>query len=313
MQEKKISIVIPLLNEQDNLEEIIFRLKSQFQKLNNFTFEIIFIDDGSTDNSWKIVEKISSENDNIFGFKLSRNFGHQLAITAGLEKSSGDAIIIMDADLQDPPEVILQMIEKWQKGFKVVYGKRKMRKGESRFKIWTAAVFYKLINRLSDTPIPLDAGDFRLMDRQVVNELLRLPERNRFVRGLVSWVGFKQTTVEYIREERFSGKTKYPLSRMISFALDGITAFSKKPLQIAMKLGIFSIFIGLVMVIYVLISKIYYPETTISGWASMLITVVFFGGVQLLTLGIIGEYLGRIYDESKKRPLFIIEKETGGK
>lgn len=309
----EISVIIPVYNEEGNLPELYKRLINVLENDLHVTYDIIFVDDGSKDNSWNIIEDLHKQNTKVKGIKFSRNFGHQIAITAGIDKAEGDVAVIIDADLQDPPELIPKMVEKWKNGYRVVYAKRKQRKGESKFKLWTASIFYRILDRLTDIKIPLDTGDFRLIDKKILRELRGLKEKNRFVRGIISWVGYKQIAVEYDRDARFSGETKYPLRKMVKFALDGITSFSHKPLKIALNLGFLSIFIGFVMVIYVVISKFLFPEITVSGWASILIAIVFFGGVQLFTIGIIGEYIDRIYDESKNRPLYIIDEEINFK
>jgi glycosyltransferase involved in cell wall biosynthesis len=303
----QISVVVPVFNEKESLPELLTRLGRALPQ----SHEILLVDDGSSDSSWDIIRQNADANKQIRGIKLSRNFGHQVAVSAGLDQANGDAVIVIDADLQDPPEVIGELILKWEAGFKVVYGRRRNRQGDGFFKKVSAAFYYRLLNRLSDYPLPLDVGDFRLMERVVVAQLRRFPERNRYLRGLIAWIGFPQTFVDFDRDPRFGGDTKYPLRKMLRLAIDGITSFSRKPLRMALGLGLFSVFVGLLLVIYVLISKFLYPETTISGWASMLMAVIFFGGVQLITLGILGEYIGRIFDESKERPLYITETDTG--
>ena len=309
---KLLSIVIPMYNEEKVADTCYERVKSVVSGITTMEHEIIFINDGSKDNTFQALISIAEKDRRVKVINFSRNFGHQIAITAGTDLSSGDAVIVMDADMQDPPELIPRFLEKWTEGFRVVYAKRTRRKGESGFKLLTASLFYRILKKLTDIQIPLDTGDFRLMDRKVVDELKKLRETNRFVRGLVSWIGFRQTFVEYERDVRYAGVTKYPLRKMIRFALDGITSFSDRPLKIALNFGFLSLCIGLLLIIYAIVSKVYYPETTISGWTSLLIIVVFFGGVQLLTIGIVGEYVGRIYDQSKKRPLYIIEEIVNG-
>ncbi len=281
--------------------------------LANYDYELIFVDDGSNDDTLTILEQIAFHDINVKIISFSRNFGHQIAITAGLDRVSGDTAVIIDADLQDPPELIPKMLEKWEEGFQVVYAKRTAREGEKRLKRWTAALFYWLLNQLTDIKIPQNTGDFRLIDRKVILEMRKMKERNRFVRGLSSWVGFKQIGIEYKRNQRYAGETKYSFRKMLKFALDGIFSFSQKPLKIATNIGFFSIFVGLLLIIYVFFGKFFFPEITVPGWASLLIAVVFFGGVQLFTIGIIGEYIGRIYDEIKNRPLYIIKKEMNFK
>lgn len=255
------------------------------------------------------MKGIAIEDKTIKIISFSRNFGHQIAITAGIDEASGDAIIVMDADMQDPPAVILKMLALWEVGYDVVYAKRKQRHGESFFKKTSASIFYRFLNKLTDIHIPLDTGDFRLIDRKIKNDLLRIREKNRFVRGIISWLGYRQTFVEFERQERISGESKYPLRKMIKFALDGITSFSIFPLKIATNIGFFSIIISLLLIFYALFSYIFFPKITLPGWTSILIAVVFFAGIQMLVIGIIGEYIGRIFEESKNRPLYIINEK----
>lgn len=307
---KIVTLIVPVYCEEEVIEECYRRIKSVMDSLTNYGYELIFINDGSTDNTLNILKNIVAQDKRVKIINFSRNFGHQIAITAGLDKAESDAAIIIDADLQDPPELIPEMIKKWEEGYKIVYARRVTRKGERKFKLWSASIFYWVLKKLTDIKIPLNTGDFRLIDKRVVRELRKIKEKNRFVRGLSSWVGFQQVGIEYEREKRFAGKTKYPIKKMISFALDGILSFSQKPLKIALNIGFISILLGIVMIIYVFIGKIFFPAITMPGWASILIAVVFFGGVQLFTIGIIGEYIGRIYDETKNRPLYIIEDEV---
>ena len=305
---KKISIVIPIYFEEKVLEVIYSSLKDILSKI-SYNYEIIFVDDGSGDKSLKILKGIAIEDKTIKIISFSRNFGHQIAITAGIDEASGDAIIVMDADMQDPPAVILKMLALWEVGYDVVYAKRKQRHGESFFKKTSASIFYRFLNKLTDIHIPLDTGDFRLIDRKIKNDLLRIREKNRFVRGIISWLGYRQTFVEFERQERISGESKYPLRKMIKFALDGITSFSIFPLKIATNIGFFSIIISLLLIFYALFSYIFFPKITLPGWTSILIAVVFFAGIQMLVIGIIGEYIGRIFEESKNRPLYIINEK----
>ncbi len=306
---KTITIIVPAYCEEEVIKECYERIKSVMRSLKNHDHELIFVNDGSTDNTLNILKHIAAKDRKLKIINFSRNFGHQLAITAGLDKARGDAAIIIDADLQDPPELIPDMIEKWEHGNNIVHAKRIKRKGERKFKLLTASAFYWLLNHLTIIKIPLNTGDFRLIDKRALQEMRKIKETNRFVRGLVSWIGFRQSTIEYERDERFAGKTKYPFRKMIKFALDGIFSFSDKPLKIALNMGFFSILIGIVMIVYAVFGKLFFPEITVPGWASILIAVVFFGGIQLFTIGVIGEYIGRIYDETKKRPLYIIEDE----
>jgi len=305
-----ISIIVPCFNEELVITETIFRLRSVINKINNFDFEVIFIDDGSSDNTCEILKETSINDNRFRSIVFARNFGHQIAVQAGLDLAMGDAVIIIDADLQDPPEIISEMILKWQEGFDVVYGTRKSREGESKFKLITASYFYKVLNKLSEVPIPLDTGDFRLISRSVVNVLSCMPEKNRFIRGMVSWVGFKQISLPYDRVKRFAGESKYPLRKMIKFASDGILSFSTKPLHISITLGVFSSFLSIVGIFYSLYMRLF-TNTWIQGWTALMIAILFFGGVQLLCIGILGEYIGRIYNESKNRPLYIIKDYFG--
>jgi len=303
------SIVVPLYNEEEVIAECHKRLSEAMAKCGG-EYELIFVNDGSRDGTMGLAREIAGRDNNVRIISFSRNFGHQVAITAGMNEASGKAVVVIDADLQDPPLVILDMIAKWKEGYEVVYGKRVGRKGETAFKRATASVFYRLLNRLTDVDIPVDAGDFRLLDRKVIEALKSLPERNRYVRGLVSWVGFRQTAVEYVREERFAGKTKYPLRKMLRFATDALTSFSYKPLKLSAIIGGILALCSFAYLIVVLYLRLF-TDVTITGWASLAVISLFFNGVVLIMLGIIGEYIGRIYDESKGRPLYIIGEEIG--
>lgn len=308
MNEKLISIVIPMYYEEKVAEECYRRLKKVMDNCGK-EYELVFVNDGSRDGTMDILEKLAVNDRRVKVLSFSRNFGHQVAVTAGIDKARGNAIIIIDADLQDPPELITEMLRLWEQGYQVVYAKRKRRKGESIFKRVTASMFYRVLDKLSDTRIPLDTGDFRLIDARVADELRRMREKNRFLRGMVSWIGFKQVPVEYEREERFAGETKYPLKKMIKLALDGIISFSSKPLKLAQHLGFFAVICSMVIFIYSIIYRLAGGANLVSGWASIMTTVSFLGGVQLISIGILGEYIGRMYEESKGRPLYIIEKE----
>lgn len=309
MSNKLISIVVPMYYEEKVADECYKRLKKVMND-NNINYEFIFVNDGSKDKTFEILNKIAEEDNNTKIISFSRNFGHQIAVTAGVDKAKGDAVVVIDADLQDPPELIPKMIDLWNEGYKVVYAKRKKRKGESFFKLFTAGMFYRILDKMTDIDIPLDTGDFRLMDRDVVNVLKTMKENNRFVRGMVSWVGFKQTPIEYERDERFAGETKYPLKKMLKFASDGIISFSAKPLKLMGSLGVFCVSVSLIIFLYALIRKLTNDVNVVSGWASIMTAVTFLGGVQLLSISVLGEYIGRIYDESKGRPLYVIEKEV---
>ena len=307
---KTVSVVIPMYYEEEVAKECYEKVSNVLKNLEEkYDYEIIFVNDGSKDKTLEILENIAKDDKKAKIISFSRNFGHQAAVTAGLKEVSGDAIVIIDADLQDPPELIPQMLELWEQGNEVIYGKRKTRKGESAFKLLTAKMFYKTLNALSDVEIPKDTGDFRLVDRKVVDVINSLPEHNKFLRGLFSWVGFKQEAYEYERQERYAGKTKYPLKKMLKLASDGIISFSTKPLKLVGALGIVSIVISIVLLIYALISYIFKLNQLSAGWTSIIVAVTFFAGVQLLSLWIISEYIGRIYDESKGRPQYIVDKK----
>lgn len=298
-----LSIVVPCYNEQESIQACHERLTGVLGAPGE-SYEIVYVDDGSSDNTAALLHEIHLRDPRVVVVQLSRNFGHQPAVTAGLSASLGQAVVIIDADLQDPPEVIPEMVSLWRSGYKVVYGIRRSRDGESGFKLWTAKAFYRVINSLSDVDIPLDAGDFRLIDRVVVDVFLGMPERHRLLRGMWSWIGFPQVGLPYERAPRFAGKTKYPLRKMLGLALDGIVSFSVFPLRIVTALGFLSAgaaFIGIVYTLWVRLLT----HSWVRGWAISFVGMLFMAGVQMLCLGILGEYIGRIYTESKQRPLFI--------
>ena len=329
-----LSVVIPCKNEEEGLRETHRRLVAALEAAVKFesslpdvgpkpvverksstqpaatSFEIIYVDDGSTDGTAIVLRELQAADNRVRVIRLSRNFGHQIAITAGLEHSSGDAIVVIDADLQDPPEVIGEFLARWREGYEVVYGVRTDRPGETVFKRWTAKVFYRIINRLSETPIPLDTGDFRLMDRAAVESLLSMPERDRFVRGMVSWVGFSQVAVPYTRATRYAGRTHYSLFKMFRLATDGIVSFSITPLRLATWMGFGASALAILGILYALYAR-FFATHLVRGWTSSVIAVLFIGGVQLICLGIIGEYVGRIYGESKRRPLYFVRERLG--
>jgi dolichol-phosphate mannosyltransferase len=305
-KEACISIVVPVYNEEAGIQEFYKRIKKVTQNLDCDSTEIIFIDDGSQDSSYRQLIELAQHDSTLKVIKFSRNFGHQIAISAGMENAKGDAVVIIDADLQDPPEVIHQFIAKWKEGFDVVFGVRITREGESRLKLWTAAMFYRILRFIAQIDIPVDTGDFRLMSRRALKHVIALPERDRFVRGLVSWIGFKQCGVSYSREKRNAGETKYPYRKMLRFALDGITSFSNLPLKLASFLGYLTSFLAFLYACGVFIQKA--MGYTVQGWATIMVGLLFLGGVQLVCLGIIGEYIGRIFNETKNRPLYIIEE-----
>jgi polyisoprenyl-phosphate glycosyltransferase len=299
-----------MYNEAGNVPALLDRIVENVDGIEGApTYEILVVDDGSTDGTADAVRQELRRRPHVALIRLSRNFGHQLAATAGIELAAGDAIVLMDGDLQDPPELIAQFFARWREGYDVVYAVRRTRKGESPFKLFTAGLFYRTIKRLTKVSIPVDTGDFRLMSRRVVEALRRLPERHRFLRGMVSWVGYRQTGVEYDRDERAWGATKYPVPTMLRFAIDGITSFSDIPLRFASYFGFSVSAIAFVYALVVVVAKLLrvYPPGYTPGWASTIVAVVFLGGVQLISLGILGEYLGRIYDEVKGRPLYLID------
>lgn len=302
-----ISIVAPVWNEADSLPEFFSRVSEVMGK-SMLSWELIIVDDGSSDETSDLIEQRAKKDKHIRPVLFARNFGHQIAVTAGLDYSRGDAVVIIDADLQDPPEIIPELIAKWKEGFEVVYAVRKERKGESFFKRSTAKFFYRLINRITAIDIPLDTGDFRLMDRRVVDVLNQMREHHRFLRGMSAWVGFKQIGVPYDRAARFAGQTHYTLGKMLRLASTAITGFSFFPLQVATYLGFASALVS-VIAIPVVIALRLAGSQAFFGQASTLIAVLFFGGVQLISLGILGEYIGRLYDEARGRPLYIVRKE----
>ena len=306
---KKISIVIPVYNEEKVLEISYNKIKDILENIEQYDYEIVFINDGSKDSTFSILEKISNENNRVRVISFSRNFGQEAALTAGLKYVTGDAIVIIDADLQDPPELIPEMLKLWEQGNEVIYGKRKKRKGESAFKLLTAKMFYKTLNALSDVEIPKDTGDFRLVDRKVVDVINSMPEHNKFLRGLFSWVGFKQYSYEYKRNERAAGKTKYPFKKMWKLATDGIVSFSTKPLKIVGGVGILTIILSICILIYSLISFALKLNNLTPGWTSIMVAITLFSGVQLLSIYIMSGYISRIYDETRKRPEYIIDKK----
>ena len=306
---KKISVVIPMYFEEEVVKECYSRTKVVLNSLVDYDHEIIFVNDGSKDKTLEMLETIAQNDVKAKVISFSRNFGHQAAVTAGLKEVTGNVVVIIDAGLQDPPELIPKMLELWEQGNQIVYGKRKKRDGESVFKLATAKMFYKTLNALSDVDIPKDTGDFRLVDRKVVDVMNSLPEHNKFLRGLWSWIGFKQLEFEYERKERFAGKTKYPLKKMLKLASDGIISFSSKPIKLVGMLGIISIVISFAILIYALISYFCNLNHLSAGWTSLMCAITFFAGVQLLSLWIISEYIGRIYDETKGRPQYIVDKK----
>jgi glycosyltransferase involved in cell wall biosynthesis len=305
-----LSVVIPVFNEEETIPELDRRLRAMLADLPQIgdAWEVVFIDDGSRDNSRSLLTELAGSEPRYRLIGFSRNFGHQFAITAGIDRAQGQAVVIMDADLQDPPQVVAEMLKKQAAGFDVVYGVRRKRKGENWFKRSTAAVFYRLIHSITGVDIPVDAGDFRLLSRPVVLTLRALREHHRFVRGMVAWVGFKQTAVYYDRDARFAGSTKYPLHKMIRFALDGITSFSVLPLRIATWLGVVAALIAVAVGIWAIAVKIL-GLGTVPGWTTIMFAVALGSSAQLLMTGILGEYVGRIYEEVKRRPLYVVDRD----
>jgi glycosyltransferase involved in cell wall biosynthesis len=299
-----LSVVVPMYNEEEVIETTYRRLLGVLDSIDE-TYEIVFVNDGSRDRTADIVRKICSADSRVKMVDFSRNFGHQIAVTAGMDYTQGRAVVLIDADLQDPPEVIPQMIAKWREGNDVVYGKRIARRGETWFKKLTATFFYRLLRSLTSVNIPVDTGDFRLMDRKVCDTLCAMKEQSRYIRGMVSWAGFRQTSVDYVREERYAGETKYPLRKMIRLSMDAITSFSTKPLKIAGILGFLMSAAGFVYLLVVLYLRLFTDATT-PGWSSLIVISLLFHGITLSLLGVLGEYIGRIYEEAKSRPLYVV-------
>lgn len=302
----EISVAIPLFNEAKNIPPLIDRLHRSLGQATS-SYEIVCVNDGSRDDSQSRLLEEAEKDPRVKVICLSRNFGHQIAITAGIEFCRGNAVIVMDGDLQDPPELIPQMIERRKEGFDVVYAVRKKRKGETWLKLLTAKLFYRIMRKLTNHDIPVDTGDYRLMSRRVVDVFLSMPERLRFIRGMVTWAGFRQIGIEFERDQRFSGDAKYTYTKLLRLALDGITSFSYVPLQLSSYLGFVSATLSFVVMFGALYAKLIGKPTIIEGWASMFVMALFLGGIQLLMIGCLGEYVGRIYEESKKRPLYIVQ------
>lgn len=305
----ELSVVVPLYNEEMVIDVMYTRL-TQVLEGAKLDYEIILVNDGSADRTLSMAKDICRHDKRVKLISFSRNFGHQIAITAGMDRASGQAVVLIDADLQDPPEVILEMLARWQKGFQVVYGVRKKREGESFFKLVTAKMFYRVLRRLTSISIPVDTGDFRLMDRRVIEQLKKMRERDRFVRGMVSWVGFRQGQVEYVREKRYAGETKYPIKKMLKFATDGILSFSQVPLKLSSAFGILSAGLSFIFMIYGFLMRVFFPAQVVPGWSSLFVAILFIGGIQMVCIGILGEYLGRIHEEIKGRPIYISEEEV---
>ena len=305
-----VSVVVPCFNEEAVITETHRRLTAALAQVPESDFEIIYVDDGSEDATLRLLREVQRADDRVRVLALSRNFGHQAALTAGLQHAGGNAIVVIDADLQDPPEVILEMVARWREGVDVAYGVRTEREGETVFKRWTAHAFYRFMARISDVVIPVNAGDFRLMDRRVADALLAMPERDRFVRGMVAWTGFRQEPVPYRRRARLAGETEWSLKKMLGFAVDGILSFSFMPLRLATWTGFVISGLALAGIVYALLVRLI-TNAWVSGVATVFIAVLFLGGVQLMLMGVLGEYLGRIYGEVKHRPLYLVRERLG--
>ena len=305
-----LSVVVPCFDEEDVIRQTHGRLTAVLGKASDLTFELVYVDDGSRDATLDVLRELHDGDARVRVIALSRNFGKEIAVVAGLADAEGDTVAIIDADLQDPPEVLLRMLERWREGADVAYGVRSVREGETVFKRWTAKAFYRLLDLLSDISIPLDAGDFRLMDRKVVDAFLALPERDRFTRGLVAWTGFRQEPVHYARPARAAGKTKWPLRKLIGLAADSIFSSSIIPLRLALYLGFFAAAVALLGVIYGFAIRLT-TDAWVPGWAALFVAILFMGGVQLVLIGVLGEYVGRIYGEVKRRPLYIVKERLG--
>jgi len=310
MARAKYSFVFPVFNEEETLPELIKQVTLFIETLDGSS-EVIFIDDGSRDHSFSIITAARESDHRFKLIQFSRNFGHQIAITAGIDHAEGEAVIIMDADLQDSPEVVRAMIAKWKDGFEIVYGVRSGRQGETVFKKITAKGFYWLLQKMTDIEIPMEAGDFRLVDRKAVDAFKRLRENHRYVRGMFSWIGFKQTGVEFVRQERYAGETKYPLFKMLRFAMDGIVSFSNAPLRLALNLGFIISGISFLFGLLSIIGKLTGAIFTVPGWVSLVVIIFFLGGIQLIVTGILGEYIARIHTEIKQRPLYVVRDFKG--
>ena len=308
-QPPRYSVLVPVFNEEAVIPECHRRLR-EVMDAHGEPYELVFIDDGSRDASGEQLRALAAADPRVRVISFARNFGHQVAISAGMDRAAGQAVVVIDADLQDPPAVIPQMIARWKEGWEVVYGRRVQRQGETGFKKVTAFLFYRLLRRLTDVEIPTDVGDFRLIDRKVCDVMASLRERNRFVRGLIAWIGFRQTAVEYVREARFAGETKYPLSKMLRFAIDAVIGFSYRPLRLAIHLGLLSALAGFGYLVYVLYLALF-TDRTVAGWASLIVLNLLFNGIVLAILGILGEYVGRIHEEAKGRPYYVVRETLG--
>ncbi len=307
MENNKLSIVVPVFNEQGNLPELLAQLVSVLENRLKLCYEIIFVDDGSEDRSWSIIEDLKKENFNVRGIRFSRNFGHQYALKAGIDNADGDAVVTMDADLQHPPELIIDFYEKWKSGYKVVQGIRKDTKGAGLFKRFSSSLYYRLINFISDVKIITGSSDMRLIDKQVADELRRIKEGHLCLRGIIPWLGFQESMVEYVAPDRYSGVTKFTFGKMFRFAVDGIMSFSIKPLRLSILAGFVISLVAFVYIIFALVASLVY-KMAIPGWTSILVSVLFLGGMQLISIGILGEYVGKLFMECKRRDNYIISE-----
>jgi glycosyltransferase involved in cell wall biosynthesis len=312
MAQKLLSVIVPVYRSEEILPETHRRLSETLRSLApDLDYEILFVNDGSPDRSLEVLRGIAGEDAHVRVIALSRNFGHQIAITAGMDEARGDAAVIIDDDLQDPPEVIVDMVAKWREGYQVVHGVRSERNGETLFKRWSAAAYYRLMQWLSDTPLPLDSGDFRLIDRMVIDALVRMREESRYVRGMVAWTGFRQCEVTYVREPRFAGTGNYTMRRMLHLAADGALSFSVRPLQVTTQFGLLVTFVAFVGGVWFIVERLLGTGPTVPGWTSVVVAVLFMGGVQLISIGVLGAYLGRIFYEAKRRPLYFVAERIG--
>ncbi|MET9787138.1 glycosyltransferase family 2 protein [Streptomyces canus] len=306
-----ISYVLPVYNERDGITAFHTELTAALDSRPELDFELVYVNDGSTDGSLELLKGLAERDGRVRVVDFARNFGHQLAITAGLDLARGDAVIVMDTDLQDPPKVSLELVDAWREGAEIVHARRRSRQ-DSAFKRATAHLYYRVLRSSTDVDIPLDTGDFRLLDRRVADELRRYRERSRFVRGIVASMGYRQTEVAFDRDERFAGETKYPLRKMARLAIDGVTSFSTAPLKMITRLGFVVLALSLLGILYALAMKFFRPEITVSGWTMLMCVVLFLGGTQMLSLGVIGAYIGRIYSEAQGRPLYLVREVVGG-
>jgi polyisoprenyl-phosphate glycosyltransferase len=306
-----ISYVLPVYNEQEGISAFHAALTAALAERQDLDYELVYINDGSADGSLALLEELAKNDSRVRVIDFARNFGHQIAITAGLDIAKGDAVIVMDTDLQDPPQVSLELVDAWREGAEIVHARRRSRQ-DTAFKRTTAHMFYRLLRSWTDVDIPVDTGDFRLLDRRVADELRRYRERSRFVRGIVASMGYRQKEISFDRDERFAGETKYPLRKMARLAIDGVTSFSTTPLKLITRLGFVVLMLSLVGIVYALAMKFFRPDITVSGWTMLMVVVLFLGGTQMLSLGVLGSYIGRIYSEAQRRPLYLVREVIGG-